>query len=59
MQGDSKDSLAQLEASKLSIEGFFKDLLNKMEGFKYQITMTVLLCKYKTKWRHRVCSCLF
>ena len=44
---DLKDTLAQLEASKLSIEVLFKDLLNKMKDFKYQITVTVLLCKYK------------
>ena len=25
----------------------FKDLLNEIEGFKYQITVTVLLCKHK------------
>ena len=44
---DSKDHLAQLEASKSSIEDLFKDLLNEMKGFKYQITVTVLLCKHK------------
>ena len=44
---ESKDPLAQLEASKSSIEDFFKDLLNEMKGFKYQITVTVLLCKHK------------
>ena len=44
---DSKDPLAQLEASKSSIEDLFKDLLNEMKGFKYQITVKVLLCKHK------------
>ena len=44
---DSKDPLAQLEASKSSIEDLFKDLLNERKGFKYQITVTVLLCKHK------------
>ena len=44
---DSKDPLAQLEASKSSIQDLFKDLLNEMKGFKYQITVKVLLCKYK------------
>ena len=35
---DKRDSLVQLEASKSSIEeDLFKDLLNKMKGFKYQI----------------------
>ena len=31
----------------------FKDLLNEMKGFKYQITVKVLLCKQKEnrdKW---------
>ena len=45
---DSKDPLAQLETSKSSTEDLFKDLLNEMKGFKYQITITVLLCKHKT-----------
>ena len=44
---DSKDPLAQLEASKSRIEDLFKDLLNEMKGFKYQIIVTVLLCKHK------------
>ena len=44
---DSKDSLVQLEASRSSIEDFFKDFLNKMKGFKFQITVTVLLSKHK------------
>ena len=44
---DSKDPLVQLETSKSSIEDLFKDLLNEMKGFKYQITVTVLLCKHK------------
>ena len=44
---DSKDPLAQLEASKSSIEDLFKDFSNEIKGFKYQITVTVLLCKPK------------
>ena len=44
---DSKDPLALLEPSKSSIEDLFKDFLNEMKGFKYQITVTVLLCKHK------------
>ena len=44
---DPKDPLAQLKASKSSIENLFKDLLNEMKSFKYQITVTVLLCKHK------------
>ena len=37
----------QLEASKLSIKNLFNDLLNKIKGFKYQITVEVLSKKYK------------
>ena len=37
----------QLEASKSSIKDLFNDLLNETEGFKYQITVKVLLKKYK------------
>ena len=44
---DSTDPLTRLEASKLSIEKLFKDLLNEMQGFKYQIIVAVLLCKHK------------
>ena len=44
---DSKDPLARLEASKSSIEDLFQNLLNEMKGFKYQITVTVLLFKHK------------
>ena len=43
-----KDPLVQLELSKSSIEDLFKDLLNKIKGFKYQITLAVLLSKIKT-----------
>ena len=42
-----KDPLVQLEASKSNIEDLFKDLLNEMKDFKYQITVTVLLRKHK------------
>ena len=55
---DSKDPLVQLEATKSSTEDLFKDLLNKIKGFKYQMTVTVLLCKHKQNG-DRVCSCLF
>ena len=46
---DKKDSLVQLEVRKSSIEDLFKDLLNEIKGFKYQITLAVLLCKIKTR----------
>ena len=44
---DNKDPFLQLEASKSSIKDLFKDLLNEMKGFKYQITEAVLLSKEK------------
>ena len=45
---DKKDPIVQLEASKLSIKDLFNDLLNETKGFKYQITVKVLLKKYKS-----------
>ena len=36
-----------MQASKLSIEDLLKDLLDEMKGFKYQITVAVLLSKAK------------
>ena len=39
--------IVQLGASKLSIKNLFNDLLNELKGFKYQITVEVLLKKYK------------
>ena len=44
---DKKDLILQLEASKSSIKDLFIDLLNKARGFKYQITVKVLLKKYR------------
>ena len=44
---ERKDSIVQLEASKSSIKDLFSDLLNETKGFKYQITVKVLLKKYK------------
>ena len=43
---ERKDPIVQLEASKSSIKDFFVDLLNETTGFKYQITVKVLLKKY-------------
>ena len=43
---DKKGLIVQLEASKSSIKGLFNDLLNETEGFKYQITVKVLLKIY-------------
>ena len=44
---DKKDLVVQLEASKSSIKDLFNDFLNKTKGFKYQITVKVLLKRYK------------
>ena len=44
---EKKDPIVQLEAIKLSIKNFFSGLLNEIKGFKYQITVEVLLKKYK------------
>ena len=44
---EPKDLLVQLEASKSSVEGLLKDLLNEMKGFKYQITVKGFLSKHK------------
>ena len=40
---EKKDPIVQLEASKLSINNLLSDLLNETKGFKYQITVEVLL----------------
>ena len=42
-----KDPIVQLEASKLSTKNLFNNLINEIKGFKYQITVKVLLKKYK------------
>ena len=44
---EKKDPIVQLEASKLSIKNSFSDFLNETKGFKYQITLKVLLKKCK------------
>ena len=42
-----KTTIKQLQASKSSIKDLFSDLLNETKGFKYQITLKVMLKKYK------------
>ena len=42
---DKRDVVIQLKASELSIKELFKDLLTELKGFKYQITLAVLLSK--------------
>ena len=44
---ERKDPIVQLEAIKLSIKDLLSVLLNGTKGFKYQITVKVLLEKYK------------
>ena len=44
---EKRDLIVQIEASKSSIKDLFNDLLNETKGFKYQITVKVLLKKYK------------
>ena len=44
---ERKDPIVQLEASKLSIKNLFSNLINEIKGFKCQITVKVLLKKYK------------
>ena len=44
---DKRDVVFQLKASEISIVELFKDLLIELKGFKYQITLAVLLSKVK------------
>ena len=44
---EGKDLIVQFEGGKLSIKNFFRNLLKEMKGFKYQITVKILLKKYK------------
>ena len=44
---ERKHQILQLEASKLNNKYLFSDLLNEAKGFKYQITIKVLLKIYK------------
>ena len=45
--GEKNDLIVQLEASRSIIKVLFNHLLNEINGFKYQITVKVLLKKYK------------
>ena len=44
---ENKDPINQLETSKSSIKDLFSGLLNETKDFKYQITLKVMLKKYK------------
>ena len=41
--------ITQLKSSEISVENLFKDFLVEMKGFKYQITLQVLLSKVRNK----------
>ena len=49
---EEKDPIKQLEVSKSSIKDLFSDLFNETKGFKYQITLQVMLKKIQTQWRN-------
>ena len=49
---EKKGPIKQLEASKSSIKDLLSDLLNETKGFKYQVTLKVLLKQIQTKWRN-------
>ena len=46
------DLINQLEASKTSVKDLFKDLLDETKGFKYQMTLKVVL--KNTSWRKKL-----
>ena len=45
---EKKDPIKQLEASKSSIKDLLGDLSSETKGFKYHITLKVMLKKYKS-----------
>ena len=45
---ERKNPIVQWEGNKSSIKDLFSNLLNAWKGFKYQITVKVLLKKYKS-----------
>ena len=47
---EKKNPIKQFEASKSSIKYLFSDLFNETKGFKYQITLKVMLKKIQAKW---------
>ena len=44
---DKKDPIVQLKASELNVKDLFKDLLHEIKGFKYQLTLSILLSKVR------------
>ena len=55
---DSKDPLAQLKPSKSSIKNLFKDLLDEIKGFEYQMTEKASVIKHR-EMETEICTCLF
>ena len=45
---ENKDPINQSETSKSSIKDLFSGLLNETKDFKYQVTLNVMLRKYKS-----------
>ena len=56
---DKRDLVLQLKASEINIKEVFKDLLIKLKGFKYQITLAVLLSKLKNDGEVKYSSVYF
>ena len=48
---EKKDPIVQLGASKSSIKDLLNNLLNETKGFKYQISVKLLLKKIQAQWR--------
>ena len=46
---DRKGVIVQLKSSEITLKELFKDLLIELKGFKYQITLSVLLSKVKSR----------
>ena len=46
---EKKDPILQLKTSKLSIKNLFSNLLNEIKGFKYHITVKILLKKIQAQ----------
>ena len=44
---EKRHPIKQLEAIKSSIKDLFSELLNETKSFKYQITLKIMLRKYK------------
>ena len=55
---DSKDPLAQLKPSKSSISNLFKDLLDEIKSFKYQMTEKASIIKHR-EMETEISTCLF